>query len=71
MSGVSQSEKREDTSPRSGREELFEGPIQEELEDLRQQEKQMGGRRRQVSCLALVVAGGMVLSILIRFILGL
>ena len=52
------------------REELFEESIQRQLASMRQVPRKEK-KKRQVSILALFVAGGMVLAALLRFLLGL
>ena len=64
-----QEEEREEARNRRGREELFQESIHAQLENLAEKPKKK--KRRSVSFLAILVAGGMVLATLLRFLLGL
>ena len=57
-------------SEREEREELFKESIREQIEDMKPR-KPARRRKNHISPIALLVAGGLLVSILIRFLLGL
>lgn len=63
-------EEREEALSRQGREDLFKESIHAQLENLTEKPKKKK-RKRRVSLLAMIVAGAMVLSVVLRFLLGL